>query len=248
MKYLMNTNFKFLQNLFLSLLMGVSICVIQACSDSDNENDIEEVGDYSYIELENGDFLVNGHLAVDLGLSVKWASCNVGAKSSDEPGNFFAWGETATKTCFNWDNYKWLNQDKPEFLKYLSEGSQLSSADDAATVRWGKGWRMPTEEEVNELISLCTSTPKIDKVYVDGGYYDRVVGYEITGPSGKSIFIPYSGYYSGYYSSFVKSDQYTPYFWTSTGGGQSAFAFVGSWIGADTLLRDCGLPIRPVVE
>lgn len=112
----------------------------------------------------------NGHEWVDLGLSVKWATCNVGALNPTEFGNYFAWGETSPKDYYSLKNYKfYVSGDldtRVVFSKYVCEkerGSidnkrRLDYSDDAANVNWGGTWRMPTASEWDELINNCTWT------------------------------------------------------------------------------------------
>lgn len=138
--------------------------------------------------------------AVDLGLSVKWASCNLGAKEPEEYGDFFAWGETEgysinEKSC-SWLGYKW-GTDSKSLNKYntsLSYGrpvdnkSLLDMDDDAAHVNWGGTWRMPTEMEIYEL---CDENNSVWTWTTQNG----VNGYKVTSKTnGNSIFLPAAGY------------------------------------------------------
>ena len=120
---------------------------------------------------------LNGHEWVDLGLSVRWATCNVGASSPSDYGDYYAWGETTTKSSYTHDNsrtYEMKMGDISGDLRY-----------DAATANWGKGWRMPTYDELCELAYQCkwqwTS---------QGGHK----GYRVTGPNDNSIFLPAAGW------------------------------------------------------
>lgn len=144
-----------------------------------------KVGDYSY---------------VDLGLSVKWATYNIGASRPAEYGDYFAWGETEPiDECGDWEAYKWSYFDKfyrLRFSKYchdrddgdLDKRRVLETEDDAATVNWGAGWRMPTKEEQMELIQGC-----------DWMWVENVDGSDVAGLAGTSkkngntIFLPASG-------------------------------------------------------
>ena len=118
---------------------------------------------------------VNGYDYVDLGLSVKWATCNVGASAPFELGNYFAWGETSTKSRFEDENYRFfISRGDPskvegniKFSKYvcdnLSHGvmdnmRRLVLQDDAANANWGGTWRMATDKEWAELIKHCRWT------------------------------------------------------------------------------------------
>ena len=119
---------------------------------------------------------LNGHDYVDLGLSVKWATCNVGATKPSDYGNYYAWGETKTKTEYTFDNSK----------TYGKEMGDISGKKryDAARAIWGGSWRMPTAAEIQELIDNCTWTWTVQ---------DGHNGYRITGPNGNSIFLPATG-------------------------------------------------------
>lgn len=126
------------------------------------------------------------HEAVDLGLSVKWATCNVGADSPEEYGDYYAWGETEVKSEYSWETYKWSNDSADSFTKYCQADNKiiLDSEDDVAHVKWGGNWRMPTMDEVNELCDKCTW----EWTTVNG-----VAGQLVTGPNGNSIFLPAAG-------------------------------------------------------
>ena len=135
----------------------------------------------------------NGHEWVDLGLSVKWATCNVGATSPEEYGNYYAWGETEPKTTYSWATYKWCNGSYNTQNKYCTSSTYgtvdnktvLELADDAARANWGGQWRMPTDEEWTELRENCTWTWTTK---------NGVNGYEVKGTNGNSIFLPAAGY------------------------------------------------------
>ena len=153
------------------------------------EQEIVYVHDTVYVECpetpENPDVPIETHEYVDLGLSVKWATCNVGANSPEEYGDYFAWGEVEPKTTYNWDTYKYY--DGSNLTKYTGNDSRtvLDPEDDAATANWGGAWRMPTYEEQKELRNNCTWTWTTQ---------NGVNGYKVTGPNGNSIFLPAAGY------------------------------------------------------
>jgi hypothetical protein len=126
--------------------------------------------------------------AVDLGLSVKWANMNVGAKTPSGFGLYFAWGETKTKQFFSWNTYTWSKGDSPSLTKYstLDRRTQLALSDDAARANMGGDWRMPTVDEYDELIDNC----KWEWTNKDG-----VNGYKVTSKkNGNSIFLPITGF------------------------------------------------------
>ena len=128
---------------------------------------------------------------VDLGLSVKWASCNVGATQPWEYGGYYAWGETEEKSEYDWNTYKYCNGSS-SMTKYCIHSSSgtvdnkrtLEPGDDVATVKWGGNWRMPTLSEQQELLNNCTWKWTT---------LNGVNGYRVTGPNGNSIFLPAAG-------------------------------------------------------
>lgn len=137
------------------------------------------------------------HEYVDLGLSVKWATCNIGASSPEGYGYYFAWGETSPKNDYSWDTYfdaTNVNGDYVEFNKYVTnwgpnDGSyDLKSEDDAAQANWGGSWRMPITREQDELIAKCNW---------EWTTLNGINGYKITGPNGNSIFLPAAGFRTG---------------------------------------------------
>ena len=134
------------------------------------------------------------HEYVDLGLSVKWATCNVGASKPEEYGDYFAWGETQPKSTYNWSTYKYCNGSYNTLTKYNNSSSygtvdnktQLELSDDAARANWGGSWRMPTRAEQGELRENCTWTWTTQ---------NGVNGYKVTSKkNGNSIFLPAAGY------------------------------------------------------
>ena len=131
-------------------------------------------------------FQPGDHVYVDLGLpsGLKWATCNVGATTPEEYGDYFAWGEVKPKTTYNLDTYKYY--DGSNFTKYTgSDKTVLDPEDDAAAVNWGGAWRMPTKAEQDELRKKCTWAWTTQ---------NGVKGYKVTGPNGNSIFLPAAGY------------------------------------------------------
>ena len=187
------------------------------------------------------------HEYVDLGLSVKWATCNVGANKPEETGYFFSWGETKPKAKYNMATYKWCNGDYFSMTKYCTSSSYgtvdnkttLELTDDAANANWGGDWRMPTEEEQQELIDDCTW----DRTTKNG-----VNGYIVTGPNGNSIFLPAAG---GRYGSVFGTAEHDGSYWSSSLYYYSSHAndlnFRSDYVGLSNASRDCGLSVRPVM-
>ena len=196
----------------------------------------------------------NGHDWVDLGLSVKWATCNLGAASPSQSGDYYAWGETALKKEYTWSTYKYCkaNGDNCDvFLKYNTEETYgeidnktlLELTDDAARVNWGGSWRMPTKEEFEELIENCTVK------WVDQG---SIRGCFVTSKkNGNSIFFPAAGFFSGESAHYVRN---IGFYWTSAFDPDDDYLQAWTlelnsslfWVGK--MDRFCGNPIRPVLE
>lgn len=129
--------------------------------------------------------VINGHKFINLGLpsGLLWAECNVGASSPWEDGDYYAWGETQTKSDYSWSTYKWGSNP----TKYNSSDGKttLEASDDVATVKWGKECRMPSRAEFQELYNKCDWTWKSS--------YNGASGYLVKGPNGQTIFFPASG-------------------------------------------------------
>lgn len=149
--------------------------------------------------------IICGHEYVDLGLpsGLKWATCNVGANNPYEYGNYYAWGEITTKLIYADTNS----------VTYGEEMTDISGnpAYDAAAANWGCSWRMPTETEARELITIC------DWTWVEKTIDTNIVtGYLVTGPNGNSIFLPLSGCYALTHYSNVYTYIEGGCFWTSS--------------------------------
>ena len=129
---------------------------------------------------------INGHDYVDLGLSVKWATCNVGASSPEAYGSYFAWGEISSKSSYNKDNSR--THGNSTYDSDIGGRKEL----DAARANWGGSWRLPTQAEVQELIDKCDWIRS-----TQGGKSGFKEGIMVVGPSGRSIFLPYAGYCKG---------------------------------------------------
>ena len=135
--------------------------------------------------------VLNGHEYVDLGLSVKWATCNIDALYPSDYGEYYAWGENEVKEFYGEDNYKWKGKSGIQLIDIKVVGVDLSLLPkyDVATQKWGVGWRMPTLRELKELRELCTWKWKS----INDNF-----GFEVTGPNGESIFLPASGFKGNY--------------------------------------------------
>ena len=179
---------------------------------------VAEVKDWgSNIELnatlsEAGHGFENGHEYVDLGLpsGLKWATCNVGALTTEEYGDYFAWGETEPKDYYDFSTYKHCKGSSNQLTKYCSMSlygyndftdtiTVLVPEDDVVTVNWGGKWRMPTNAELTELCEKCTWI----WIALNG-----VDGYKVVGPNGNFIFLPAAGYVLGSTLSYIGSGGY----------------------------------------
>ena len=128
--------------------------------------------------------------AVDLGLSVLWASCNVGASGPEGHGSRFSWGETEEKEFYTEKYYDMLDcfermSENVGFVPaYIVPLENICGTEwDAAAVNWGDGWRLPTDEEMCDLMDNCRWTPQ---------FFRRQYGMRVTGTSGNNVFIPFS--------------------------------------------------------
>ena len=183
----------------------------------------------------------NGHEWIDLGLpsGLKWATCNVGASSPGDYGNYYAWGETSTKGDYSWSTYEWFDNFTITVTKYKAD--ELDPSDDAATANWGGDWRLPTEDEFRELLRECTW-----EWTTQNGHN----GYKVTGPNGQSIFLPAAGWRYGAVELSVGS--YGNFWSSSPNESYTYFAyylyFLEDYRSVGWGSRYSGLSVRPVLE
>ena len=187
--------------------------------------------------------------AVDLGLSVKWATCNIGASSPEEYGDYYAWGETETKENYDWSTYKWCNGSSNTLTKYNTDSSYgtvdnktiLEPEDDVAHVKLGGSWRMPTDAEWTELRENCTWTWTTQ---------NGVNGYIVTASNGNSIFLPAAG--DRYDTSLCDAGS-DGYYWSSSLYTDNPFIAWYVYFYSDDVFRNYyyryyGFSVRPVSE
>ena len=193
------------------------------------------------------------HEYVDLGLSVKWATCNVGATKPEEYGDYFAWGETQPKSTYDWSTYKWCRGSYDTQTKYCTNSSYgtvdnkttLELSDDAARANWGGSWRMPTDAELTELREQCTWTWT-----TQNGVYGYKVTSKKSGYTNKSIFLPAAGCR---YDSSINFAGSGGYYWSSslyTGYPYDAWRvyFASDYVRRSYDCRDYGFSVRPVCQ
>ena len=192
-----------------------------------------------------------GEEVVDLGLpsGLKWRGWNVGASKPEEYGNYYAWAETSPKSSYSSSNYKYKATDYGDggmivYAKYdptpiHGDGKTvLEPEDDAASVNLGNGWRTPTFNEFKELRENCTWAWTTR---------NGVNGMLVTGPNGKSIFLPGGGWYTN--TTLTGKTTYGSY-WTASGSGGNAHAvdFASGYLDKAYLARPDGRSVRPVKD
>lgn len=205
-----------------TLLLSFGLCGLSLTSCGDDDDDVltevtvpgngDDGGDKE--DEGNGNKTdLNGHEAIDLGLSVKWATCNVGANTPEEYGGYYAWGETVEKDYYDWSTYKYCKGSDNTLTKYCTDSSFgtvdnktiLDPEDDVAHVKWGGSWRMPTSSEIGELRENCSWTWTTQ---------NGVNGYVVTSKSNSnSIFLPAAG---GRWSEYVYSSGSLGYYWSAS--------------------------------
>ena len=191
---------------------------------------------------------LNGHEFVDLGLTVKWATCNVGAYSPEKSGTYYAWGETSPKYDYSWHNYFDAKDNEGEnFYEYFTSTMnrrgrnkiEPQSGRDVARKEWGATWRLPTREEMDELTKKCRW---------NWGNINGQNGFWVVGPNGNSIFLPATGCIEGttrhiynrhglYQTSTLYFQQY-----------EYALYFIQESVSIGNMNRCAGVPIRPVTN
>ena len=225
--------------------------------------------DFNYNAPTKGE--ENGHAWVDLGLpsGTLWADHNIGATNPEDYGDYYSWGETATKETYDWSTYFDTNDGGNTFEKYNHNGglTELESSDDVASQTWGGKWQMPTQAMIDELKSQCywvwtktyngksvngyivykakTDTDKGVKVYSDGTpSSDYAVA---TAPH---IFLPAAGYRQG---SKLNNAGLNGYYWSRSlqlnvsANAHNLYFSSGEVLRNCTSSRDCGFAVRPVV-
>ena len=192
------------------------------------------------------------HEYVDLGLpsGLLWVTCNVGADNPEDYGDYFAWGETTTKSTYNWSTYQYCNGSNTTLTKYCNNSyygyngftdnlTTLLPEDDAATANWGDGWRMPTQAEFQELLDNTTVTWTTQ---------NGVNGRLFTASNGNSLFLPAAGfrsdsslYYAGGYGDYWSSSLYAD----NPNSAWKLFFYSDYYLMYNDY-RSCGRSVRPV--
>ncbi len=243
---------------------GLSVRPVSVCCNERIKTQIKEKVSKTEVDFyveklgksEKSQTKINGHEYVDLGLSsgLKWATCNVGANSPEEYGNYYAWGEIKSKK--NYNKYNCINVDN---LIKLAEHNEIEidiSGDeqyDIVRYSWGAQWRLPNDGDFLELLAECEFKWKMQK---------GKKGCEVIGPNGNSIFLPACGCYDG--TTHELSGDFG-YYWSSVLGENNDYELGGFYedytrsvclcIGKEEWSRDVkccnrylGFCIRPVLE
>lgn len=213
---------------------------------------------------------------VDLGLSsgLLWADRNVGASSPEDYGYYFAWGETQTKSYYDWITYRYVNDslrnlfNNPYFndslhnqlTKYCFDSSYgyngftdnlliLQPEDDPATVYWGDGWRTPTVDEWRELFVVTANNYNSERIRFTRTARNGVPGCLVTAPNGNSIFLPASGeLFRNMHLCVANFGEYMSASLATEYNPDYAwrFDFGPQNVVVSYSERTCGLPVRPV--
>lgn len=187
---------------------------------------------------------------VDLGLSVLWAETNIGATKPADVGNYFAWGETDTKEDYSQSTYSYYDSSNNAYYKYTSSDglTVLEEAEDAAYVKWGASYRMPTNAELQELDYYCTQTMTTQ----ENSSGTSVEGWEFkSNKNSKSIFLPMTGVYKG---TTIEDGSTTGCYWSSTVSPDNWGYFLrlekvySQYNGVASAMRFLGVAIRPVKQ
>ena len=222
---------------------------------------VDRIYDYQDIAVSQGNVdslnnSANGHEYVDLDLpsGTLWATCNVGASKPEGYGDYYAWGETKTKSVYDWETYKYANgDDYHKLTKYCCNSENgdngftdnlttLQAGDDPATSNWGSGWHTPSKSQWDELLANTTNTWTTQNG-VKGGLFTSK-------KNGQTLFLPAAGYRGGselydassesYYWSRSNFTHYSGHAWglRSNSGGCDMFRYGYG--------RDSGFTVRPV--
>lgn len=172
------------KNFFITLIMmGTFTATLTSCDDD------EEYDDKTFNKVAK---------AVDLGLSVKWASWNVGTENPEGKGNLYAWGELEPKIDYSLSTYKFYDSGYTKYGR-IDNKYHLEKEDDVAQYLWGGGWRIPTFDELRELTEKC----EFVLTELNGVNVIKAIG-----PNSSYIYFPYPGNYTGkslYFEDFVGS-------------------------------------------
>ncbi len=234
------------------LASAQEVFIIEKNSGEKLELNVKDINQMYFKDADEntGNLAPEGVEIVDLGLSVAWASCNVGATKPEEIGTYVQWGDTTTKDWYSWSYYTFGTAQN--LTKYtVNDGiTVLQTEDDLASKQWGTDWRTPTYEEIIELVENCD----IEYNATENGVLGVRFTSKVSGYTDKSIFIPAAGYKQ---DNLVVSPNDT-YIWSST-VAQGFYQFAMSLFACNTETyqnqyfvtgnyRYIGMNIRPVTK
>lgn len=215
--------------------------------------DVQSVDLVAEVIVDDSQY-INGHWFVDLELpsGLLWADTNIGATVATDYGDYFAWGETATKSDYSWNTYKFgTSMESLTKYNYTDNKTILEAADDAATAAWGDQCRIPTHDDYKELMNngYCVWSWTTMKAS-DGS---DIAGYKVTSKkNGNSIFFPATG---GRHDDVLENDGENGFFWTSSistiDGGLYSYALNfgnNGYYFRSSYDRYIGFTVRPVAE
>ena len=243
-----------------ALMLMTAVFIAAGCSKPDEPNNggDNNGGNGGGGGNGSGSGIYNGNYEfVDLGLpsGTLWATCNVGAKTPEGYGDYFAWGETEPKDVYDWSTYKYCYTDFKHLTKYCSNPdygingftdtlTTLQADDDAATVNWGSEWCVPTKAQWEELYHNTTSI-WISQNSVNGRLY--------TGSNGNTLFLPAAGGYRR--SNGLDCEGSDGFYWSSSHINESPTFAARAWnfefdldesYPRENGARCDGLSVRPV--
>ncbi len=233
-------------NAIMDIILGIDVYASEADVNRDGEVTIADINAIMDIIMGGNEQSWPEREYVDLGLSsgTLWATCNIGANSPEEYGDYFAWGEIEPKEVYNESTYKW-GDGNYHLTKYCTDSrwgtvdnkTKLDREDDAAWVNWGPSWHMPSLEQIEELYAECSH----QLTQVNG-----VKGHLMTGPNGNSIFLPAAGYRN---DSYLVEAGSSGFYWQSlldiNNGSAFCMLFDWGWGWGDRTRRQ-GLSVRAV--
>lgn len=226
-------------------IFGVSVLLVHS---GEGQQKYKSVGKENKVRERTAEIVkdtVNGHEWVDLGLTsgLKWATYNVGSGDPTEFGNYYAWGETEPKKDYLDINSLTHRKDFYWLIRHdiINEDGILTKEHDVARIVWGEPWRMPTDEDFEELIAEC------DWLFTD---YNGTPGYLVTGPNKEAIFLVASGFKQE--SEIGYPGEYGDY-WSSTVvpeliGAACSLGYGPTSFGRRRYARFVGRTIRAVID
>lgn len=220
-----------------------------------NGSDVFYGDDKSFVTKKSGSGVINGHEYVNLGLpsGTLWATCNIGANTPEEFGNYYAWAEVETSSSYDWSNYtycrkgsennltKYCNDSHYGYYGFTDDLTVLELSDDAASVNWGGGWCTPSNIQWEELFENTTNSVTEQQ---------GVFGWQFTSSNGNSLFLPAAGLLGN--NGIQLFQNQSGYYWSNMlftsepSAGCNLIFGIGGGYGLSGLPRCYGGSVRPV--